>query len=92
MDNIHPGNNESAKDSDKSLRELKQFFWHSYCWKTAHKAPDPTSLLHKRLTSNLQFAILFPREQLKSKDIYFNGEILYLRNELNDCLFTSATN
>ena len=26
MDNIHPGNNESAKESDKSLSDLEQFF------------------------------------------------------------------
>ena len=26
MDNIRPGNNESAKESDKSLSDLEQFF------------------------------------------------------------------
>ena len=38
------------------------------------------------MTSNLQSETLFLREQLKSEDIYFNGEILYLRSQLNDCL------
>ena len=54
--------------------------------KVAHKAPDSTSLLHERMISNLQSGTLFPRKQSQFKDIYFNGEILYLRNQLNDCL------
>ena len=54
--------------------------------KVAHKAPDSTSLLHERMISNLQSGTLFPRKQSQSNDIYFNGEILYLRNQLNDCL------
>ena len=29
---------------------------------------------------------MFLREQVKSKDVYFNEGILYLRNQLNDCL------
>ena len=44
------------------------------------------SLLYERMISNLQSETLFLRERLKSKDIYFNGEILHLRNQLNDCL------
>ena len=44
------------------------------------------SLLYERMISNLQSETLFLREQLKSKGIYFSGEILYLRNQLNDCL------
>ena len=86
MDNIHPGNNEFAKESDKSLSDLEQFFDNVTVDKAAHKATDSMSLLYERMISNLQSEALFLKEQLKFKDIYFNGEILYLRNQLNDCL------
>ena len=86
MDNIHPGNNESAEGSDKILSELEQFIDNFTIDKAAHKAPDSMSLLYERMISNLQSENLFLREQLKSKDIYFNGEFLYLGNQLNNCL------
>ena len=84
-DNIHPGNDESAKESDKSLSDLEQFFDNVTLHKAAHKAPD-SMLLFEQMISNLQSETLFLKEHLKSKDIYFNGEILYFRNQLNDCL------
>ena len=84
--NIHPGNDVSTKESDKSLSDLEQLFDNVIVDKAAHKAPDSVSLLYERIISNLQSETLFLREQLKSKDIYFNGEILYLRNQFNDCL------
>ena len=86
MDNIHPGNNESAEESDKILSELEQFIDNFTSNKAAHKAPDSMSVLYERMISNLQSENLFLREQLKSKDIYFNGEFLYLGNQLNNCL------
>ena len=38
------------------------------------------------MISNFQSKTLFLREQLKWKDVYFNGQILHLRDQLNDCL------
>lgn len=73
---LHPGNNESAKEYDKSLIDLEQLF-DSVTVKAARKAVDGTFLLYERMKSNLQSAILFLREQLKSNGIYFNGEILH---------------
>ena len=86
MDNTHPGNNESAEGSDKILSELEQSIDNFTIDKAAHKAPDSMSLLYERMISNLQSENLFLREQLKSKDIYFNGEFLYLGNQLSNCL------
>ena len=54
MDNIHPGNDVSTKESDKSLSDLKQFFDNVTVDKAAHKAPDSMSLLYERMISNLQ--------------------------------------
>ena len=83
MDNIHAGNNES----DKTLSDLEQFFDNVTINKTDHKVPhNSMSLLYEQMISNFQSKTLFLREQLKWKDIYFNGQILYLRNQLNDCL------
>ena len=49
MDNIRPGNNESAKESDKSLSDLEQFFDSVTVDKAAHKAPDIMSLLYEQI-------------------------------------------
>ena len=68
MDNIHPGNDVSTKESDKSLSDLEQFFDNVTVDKAAHKAPDSMSLLYERMISNLQSETLFVKEQLKSKD------------------------
>ena len=84
MDNKPLGNNESAKESDKSLSDLEQFFDNVTVDKTGHK-PDSMSLLCEQIILNLQSETSFLREQLKSKDIYFNWEILYLWNQLDDC-------
>ena len=54
MDNIHPGNNESAKESDKNLSKLENFFDNVTADKAAHKAPDSISLLYEQIISNLQ--------------------------------------
>ena len=87
MNNIHPGNNDSAKEPNKSLSDLEQFFDNVTINKTDHKVPhNSMSLLYEQMISNFQSKTLFLREQLKWKDIYFNGQILYLRNQLNDCL------
>ena len=86
MYNIHPGSNESVKESDKSLSDLEQFFDNFTVGKAAHKAPGSISLLYERMISNLQFETLFLKEHLNSKNIYFNGVILFLRNQLNDFL------
>ena len=84
MDNKPLGNNESAKESDKSLSDLEQFFDNVTVDKTGHK-PDSMPLLCEQMILNLQSKTSFLREQLKSKDIYFNWEILYLWNQLSDC-------
>ena len=39
MDNIHPGSNESTKESDKSLSDVEQFFDNVTVNKATHKAP-----------------------------------------------------
>ena len=46
MDNIHPGNDVSTKESDKRLNDLGQFFDNVTVDKAAHKAPDSMSLLY----------------------------------------------
>ena len=71
MDNKPLGNNESSKESDKSLSDLEQFFDNVTVDKTGHK-PDSMSLLCEQIILNLQSETSFLREQLKSKDIYFN--------------------
>ena len=77
MDNIHPGNNESAKESDKILSKLQNFFDNVTADKAAHQAPDSIFLLYERIISNLQSETLLLNEYLKSKDIYFNGEFCF---------------
>ena len=48
--------------------------------------PDNTHILYERLITNLQSDVLFLREQLKTRDVYFKEEITYLQNQLDDCL------
>ena len=61
MDNIHPGNNESGKESDKSLSDLEQFFHNVTVDKAAHGASGSMSLLCEQMISNLQSETLFLR-------------------------------
>ena len=43
IDNIHPGNNKSAKESDKCLSDLEQFFDNAAIDKATQKVPDSMS-------------------------------------------------
>ena len=43
-------------------------------------------LIYERLITSLQSDVLFLRQQLKTRDVFFKEEITYLRNQLDDCL------
>ena len=43
IDNIHPGNNKSAKESGKCLSDLEQFFDSAAIDKATQKVPDSMS-------------------------------------------------
>ena len=87
MDNIHPRNNESAKESDKNLSKLENFFDNVTADKAAHKAPDSISLLYEQIISNLQSETLLlwsPRISTSMENFVFE--------EPTHWLFTSPTN
>ena len=88
MEKLVKGNFPEVKDDNnqESLNYLEQYFDNVTVDKTVHKAPGSISLLYEQMIGNFQSETLFLREQLKFKDIYFNGKILHLKSQLNDCL------
>ena len=78
-------NTHENKEEDTGTKELEKFFDNIDLIVSPAK-PDNTHILYKRLITNLQSDVLFLRQQLKTRDVYFKEEISYLRNQLDDCL------
>ena len=73
------------KEEDTGIKELENFF-DNIDLNASPAKPDNNHILYERLITNLQSDALFLRQQLKTRDVYFKGEITYLRNQLDDCL------
>ena len=78
-------NEHKNKEQDTGKKELEKFL-DNIDLNASPVKPDNTHILYERLITNLQSDVLFLREQLKTRDVYFKEEITYLRNQLDDCL------
>ena len=78
-------NEHKNKEQDTGKKELENFL-DNIDLNASPVKPDNTHILYERLITNLQSDVLFLREQLKARDVYFKEEITYLRNQLDDCL------
>ena len=85
MDQVKEDCNEHKnKEKYTGIKELENFF-DNIDLNASPVKPDNTHILYERLITNLQSDVLFLREQLKTRDVYFKAEITYLRNQLDDC-------
>ena len=78
-------NEHKNKEQDTGKKELENFL-DNIDLNASPIKPDNTHILYETLITNLQSDVLFLREQLKARDVYFKEEITYLRNQLDDCL------
>ena len=70
-------NEHKNKEQDTGKKELENFL-DNIDLNASPVKPDNTQILYERLITNLQSDVLFLREQLKARDVYFKEEITYL--------------